>query len=148
MSYTKKQIVLGAFNEVGFANYLFDLAPEQMNNGLTQLDLMMGSWYANGVNLGYPLYNDPTQNDIDQPSNLPIVAVEAVILGLANRIAPSLGKTMSPESKQNFQNAYQSMLNYLAVIPSRVFPDTLPCGAGNRRLSPGFNFIIGAQSNG
>jgi len=140
MSWTKLDIVKAAFEEIGFATYVYDASSEQLESILRRLDMMVSTWYANGVNLGYPIYNDPKLSTLDQASNLPVIAVEAVYLGLAVRIAPMFGKVLNPDTKINAQNAFNAMINSMAEIPEKSFPSTLPAGAGN--IYNWNNFII------
>jgi hypothetical protein len=56
MSYTKRQFVDAAFEEIGLASYVFDLTTEELLPRLVRrLDAMMAQWNAKGIRLGYPL---------------------------------------------------------------------------------------------
>ena len=41
MGWTKQQLVEQAFEEIGMANYVFDLQVEQLQSAMYQLDAMM-----------------------------------------------------------------------------------------------------------
>jgi hypothetical protein len=48
VGYTKRQFVTSAFEEIGLADYVFDLQPEQLEGALRRLDSMMAEWNAAG----------------------------------------------------------------------------------------------------
>lgn len=132
MSWTKRQLVEAAFEEIGYAAYTFDLQPEQLQSALRKLDSMLAQWNATGVRLGYPVPTEADGSDLDQDSNLPDAANEAVFLNLALRIASSVGKAPAMETKTNAKNAYDRLMA-IAAQPGRMqFPDTLPAGAGSK----------------
>ena len=132
-SWTKRELVLQAFEEIGLASYVFDLEPEQLNSALRRLDAMMSGWSANGIRVGYPLPRNPSESDLDQDSNLPDWAVEAVYANLALRLAPSHGKTAAAELKALADSAYNNLVNQ-ATLPTieRSLPHTMPRGAGTK----------------
>lgn len=133
MSWTKRQLVLEAFAELGLAADVYDLTPEQLQRALWRMDAMAGGWSANGVRVGYPLPSSPQNSDLDQDSGLPDFAFEAFYLGLAVRLASAYGKTVSPETKMFADMAYGNMANQVAIpTPERQFPHTLPRGAGTK----------------
>lgn len=53
MGYTKRQIVEGAFAEIGMDAEEFDIPPSLLQHGLRALDRMMGTWNSKGIRLGY-----------------------------------------------------------------------------------------------
>lgn len=133
MSWTKRQIITQAFEEIGLAAYVFDLTPEQLDSALRRLDAMVGGWNANGVRIAYPLPSSPQDSDLDQDTNAPDFAVEALYLGLAVRLAPGFGKVPSPETKMFADMAYSNMANQVAIpTPERQMPQTLPRGQGTK----------------
>jgi len=70
VSWTKREIVTNAFEEVGLASYAFDLQPEQLQAGLRRLDNMMATWNSRGLRIGYPLTNSPAGSDLDDDANV------------------------------------------------------------------------------
>jgi hypothetical protein len=64
VSWTKREIVQNAFEEVGLASYAFDLQPEQFQAGLRRLDNMMATWNSRGLRIGYPLADNPGDSDL------------------------------------------------------------------------------------
>lgn len=122
----KREIIQEAFTEIGLGPYTYDMQPEDFQTGLTRLDAMMAQWATERVDVGYPL-----GGDLDTQTNLPANAKEAVILGLAMRIAPSYGKNPSALTIQLARNGFMTLQNATAVIPNRL-RDMAPAGAGNR----------------
>lgn len=131
MSYTKRQFVTAAFEEIGLASYVYDLQPEQLQAALRKLDGMMATWNSKGVRLSYPIPTSPENSDLDEETNVPDRANEAIYLNLAVRLAPTVGKTASPETKINAKMAYDTLLIEAAKPIEQQITD-LPSGAGNK----------------
>lgn len=131
MGVTKRQFVSGAFEEIGLAEYIFDLQPEQLESALRRLDAMMMEWNAQGIRLGYPI-SSPQDADLDTETNTPDSAWEAVITNLAIRIAPGYGKTVSPDTKMLAKNAYNVLMQRAAFPLEKQMPQTMPIGQGNK----------------
>lgn len=130
MSWTKRQIIQQAFDEIGLAPYVFDLTADQLESALRRLDSMIALWDSKGIRLGYPLPNSPQNSDLDSETNMPDIAVEAAFLQLAVRIAPSYGKAVSIETKATAKQAYDSLLVQFATPPEMQIPAGYPAGAG------------------
>lgn len=131
MGWTKRQLVVQAFEELGLGAYVFDLEPEQLQSALRRLDSMMGTWDGKGIRLGYPI-SSPESSDLDDDSNLPDAATETVFTNLALRLAPSFGKTPSVDTKTTAREGYQVLLGKAAHPIESQFPGTLPVGSGNK----------------
>lgn len=132
MGYSKRQFILGAFEEIGLADYVFDLTPEQLQSALRRLDAMMMEWNAKGIRLGYPVPSSPQDSDLDTETDAPDSAWEAIITNLAVRIAPGYGKTVSPDTKMIAKDAYNTLLQRATFPLEQQLPGTMPSGAGNK----------------
>lgn len=132
MAYTKRQFVVSALEEIGLASYVFDAQPEQLQSALTRLDAMMANWNGKGIRLAYPLPGSPGASSLDENTAVPDSANEAVITNLAVRLAPSYGKTVSPDTKATARDAYNLILSRAAMPPEMQLPETMPSGAGNK----------------
>lgn len=133
MTWTKRQLITQAYEEIGLALYVFDLTPEQLESARRRLNAMVAGWNANGVRINFPLPADADSDDIDQECGIPDYAIEALYLGLALRLAPSIGKTVSPETKQFADMAYSNLANQTAIpTPERQLPITTPRGQGTK----------------
>ena len=132
MGYTKRQFITGAFEEIGLADYVFDLQPEQLQSAVRRLDSMMMEWNAQGIRLGYPIASSPQDSDLDTETNTPDSAWEAVITNLAIRIAPGYGKAVSPDTKVSAKGAYNILLQRATYPLEQQLPSTMPIGQGNK----------------
>jgi len=113
---------------------VFDLQPQQLDGALRRLDAMMATWNGKGIRLGYPLPSAPNSSDLDEETNVPDAALEAMALNLAIRIAPGFGKTVSPDTKAAAKNAYNQIVAQSAKpIEMQVDNMSVPSGAGNKR---------------
>ncbi len=132
MGYTKRQFVTSAFEEIGLADYVFDLQPEQLEAALRRLDSMIAEWNAEGIRLGYAMPSSPQDSDLDTETNVPDSAWEAIITNLAIRIAPGYGKAVSPDTKVSAKGAYNVLLQRATFPLEKQFPETMPIGQGNK----------------
>lgn len=132
MGYSKRQFVAAAFEEIGLASYVFDLQPEQLQSALRRLDAMMAEWNAKGIRLGYPIPGSPQFSDLDEPSEVPDSANEAIITNLALKVAPGFGRNPMADTKITAKAAYNTLLSRAAMPMEQQFPGTLPSGAGNK----------------
>jgi hypothetical protein len=138
MSWTKRQLVVQAFEEVGLAAYVFDLTPDQLQSAMRRLDSMMSTWNAKGIRVGYPMPNSPQDGDLDDETNMPDSATEAVCLNLGLRIAPGFGKLVSPETKIAAKDAYNTLLGRATMPPEMQLNRTIPGGAGYKNIDRPF----------
>ncbi len=132
MSYTKRQFVTAALEEIGIASYVFDVQPEQLESALRRLDAMVAEWNAKGIRLGYPLPSSPQLSTLDEETLVPDSANEAIICALAIRIAPSYGKQVMAETKTTAKLGYDILLQRATFPLEQQMPSTLPSGAGNK----------------
>lgn len=132
MSWTKRQFVVQAFEEIGLASYVFDLSPEQMDSALRRLDSMMAAWNAKGIRLGYPIPGNPQDSSLEEKTGVPDSANEAVYMGLAVRLAPGFGKVVSPDTKSAAKQGYDTLLSRAAMPMEQQLPGSMPAGAGNK----------------
>jgi hypothetical protein len=132
MGYSKRQFIEQAFDEIGLASYAFDLTPEQMQSAIRRLDMMMAAWNALGIRLGYPLPSEPCDSDLDEQTNVPDRANEAIYTNLAIKLAPSYGKQVMPDTKATAKESYNTLLSIAAMPVQQQLPSTMPAGSGNK----------------
>jgi len=137
MSYTKKEFILESLSEIGIASYVFDVDNEQLQTALKKLDAMMATWNFQGIRIGYPLPLNPNDSTLDDDTNVPDSADEAIILNLAIRLAPSYGKMVQAETKQIAKEAYNTLLG-VALTPNQVSLGLIQTGAGSKRVKNTF----------
>jgi hypothetical protein len=136
VSWTKQQIIAAAYAELGVADYDFDVQPEEQESALRRLDAMMAVWDGKGIRLGYPLPSSTDVSSLDQDSGLPDTALEPVFLGLALRLAPSIGKTVSVDTRRNASDGFDRLQIAAAQPLPPQQPNTMPRGAGNKPWRP------------
>jgi len=134
MGYSKRQFVEAAYAEIGMAGYVFDLSPEDLQLAVRRLDSMMAEWNGRGIVISYPLPVSPQNGDLTEASNVPDWANEAIILGLALRLAPGEGKVASPDTKTNAANAFNTVVARCVRKTNMQLPSGTPSGAGNRQI--------------
>jgi len=132
MGYTKRQFILAAFEEIGLASYTFDLQPEQLESARRRLDAMIADWNGKGIRLGYPIPSSPEQGSIDEETNVPDSAYEAIICSLGIRLAPSYGKQVMPMTMATAKQGYDTLLQRATFPLEQQMPNTMPAGAGNK----------------
>lgn len=132
MGWTKRQFITQAFEEIGLASYVFDIQSDQLESALRRLDSMMATWNGKGIRLGYPIPASPENSDLDEETNVPDAANEAIYLNLGVRIAPAFGKTVPLETKKAAKEAYDGLIAKAVQPREMQFPGTLPLGAGNK----------------
>ena len=146
MGWTKRQFVEQAFDEIGLASYIFDLQPEQLQSALRRLDTMMATWNAQGIRLAYPLPSNPQDSDLDQETDVPDSAYEAIYTNLAIRIAPSFGKQVAIEVKTTAKQAYNVLLQRATYPIEMQLPRTMPAGAGQKPWRVDDPFVPGPRN--
>lgn len=132
MGYTKRQFVTAALEEIGLASYTFDLQPQQLESAMRRLDAMMAEWNAKGLRLAYPLPGSPQDSDLDEESQVPDSANEAIITNLAVRLAPSYGKQVMAQTLTVAKEGYNTLLARATQPIEMQYPGTTPAGAGNK----------------
>jgi hypothetical protein len=129
MGWTKGEIVSETFSEMGIASYTFDIGPEEIVSAIRRLDLMMASWESKGLRFGYPQPSTANGSSSDDDSNIPDIAIEAVLTNLAIRLAPSYGKGLSPDTKTIAKTSLNSLIGIFAK-PIEQQKNPMPSGAG------------------
>jgi hypothetical protein len=131
MAWSKRDIIQQALTEIGLADYAFDLEPAQWQSALRRLDAMIAQWENKGIRLAWPLPVSFANSSIDDDSNAPDTALEALYLNLAVRLAPQYGKTPSPDTKSLASTAYKTLLGQSAQpVPMQIDNMAVPAGAG------------------
>lgn len=132
MGYSKRQFVTSALEEIGLAEYVFDLQPQQLESGLRRLDAMMAEWNAKGIRLAYPIPSSPQDSDIDAESEVPDSANEAIICNLAIRLAPSYGKQVMPQTMATAKEGFNTLMSRATAPLELQMPSKMPAGAGKK----------------
>ena len=133
MSWTKRDLVIQAFSEIGLSAGEYDLQPSELNDARIKLDAMVAAWNIAG--LGYSASDKPNNSDLDDYSGLPDHANEAAYLGLAVKLAPSYGKAVPHDVRAGFIRSLATLRNKYFEMPKRTVRDGYPAGAGNRCIT-------------
>lgn len=131
MGYTRRDFVNGALEEIGLASIAFDATADELVGAMRRLNAMMAEWNARGIRIGYPIPSGPNSGELDDETNVPDSAWEAVTLNLAIRIAPSYGKQVLPATMTGAKRAFNALLN-LHAQPAEMQLPVMPAGAGNK----------------
>lgn len=129
----KRYLIDQAMIEIGMGGYQFDASPEEHSDILRQLDAMVATWTASGIDIGYDVPTDPADSDLDDDSGIVLKHAAAVYKSLALEICPMYGKQPSLQLVTTRESAYNAMLSDVAAIPLRQYPTRHPIGAGQRR---------------
>lgn len=127
MAKTKGELVSAALNELGIADYEFDISPDELETGVRRLDSMMAQWSAIGAVLNYPFGELDSATD----SGIPDVAEEAVITNLAIRLASSYGKQPDPILLGTARTSKTVLLSF-STRPREIRFPQMPRGAGHK----------------
>jgi hypothetical protein len=138
MSWTKRQLIEMAFESVGLAGHIYALSPEQLQNAHKKLDAMMGT-LSGRMTTVYPLPANPEVADLDEETNLPDTANEAVYLNLGLRIAPGYGKQVTPDMKASARLAMDAVYAATMQRVEMQMPQGIPLGAGHKTCTPSFS---------
>ena len=133
MSWTKRQIIVQAFTELGLASYVFNLTADELQDAMRRLDTMMGVWSARNIvfDTVYPQPATYGAGDLDDDTNAPDDAIEPMFMNLAIALAPSYGKTPSPDTKAAAKAGYNTLLGQYVVGAQVSLRGTIK-GAGSK----------------
>jgi hypothetical protein len=129
---TKRDLIESALEEFGI-NSSFDIAPEELQRGLTRLNRIAAQWDGLGVRVGFNL-----GGGLDDDAGIPDTAQDAFAAALSVRWAGSFGKTVSNDTKKAAAQGFNALYTARGVLPQTPMPPNMPVGRGSRRgvLSP------------
>lgn len=131
---TRKRVLIEmAVEELRLAGYEFNFSPEEYVSALRRLDGIAQMFPEAG-------YNAPAvfgQGEVDDPSGLLDAEVGDFALLLAESLAPTIGKTLSPTAAQRIAKARVGLLAKYAVLPVAQPAYGTPLGSGHRRSFTG-----------
>ena len=128
--WTKAQLVADSFAELALAGHVFDIDPEEQQQALRRLEMMLGNWEGRGITLGYSFSATPEGIDPDVDSGIPDAAVEAVVINLAKRLAAGFGKVLGPQQLADARDSFSVLLRQAAFPKEMQLPAGMPRGAG------------------
>lgn len=127
----KRDLVQLAYEECGQADYSYTIQTDEYDSALRRLNVLMAEWAGVGIDLGYnfPDYGNGSPED---ESGIPIEASQVVGLHLAARIAPTMGKTLSGETRAQMAVSLANLRAMYLTAPSMSLSRQTVRGAGNR----------------
>ena len=127
---SKRSLIQVAYEECGQTGE-FELDPEEYQSAERQLDQMMAELKAiYGVDLSYNFPDTGVSDDASEESGIPGEAAAMVSRLLAERIAPSIGKTLAPSKTR--AGALGLLIAQYQAQPTMCFGRGTPIGSGNR----------------
>jgi P22 tail accessory factor len=130
---TKGDLVNAAYEEIGLAGYIFDIQPEEVQTGVRRLERFMLMLDGRGIRLGYNAAASVSLATANDPTGIPNWSEDAIIPLFALRLAPTLGKQISPDTRTAARRGLNALLVGTYTIPSMQMPRHMPIGTGNRR---------------
>lgn len=129
---TKRSLVQSARRKCGQRDSNYQIEPEEYDEDISSLNDLMAELLAQGINLAY---NFPTSN-IGTPadeSGIPFETSDAISSLLAERLAPTLGKTLSPAFMATLARSWALLRGRYFTVPQLTMRSTTPRGQGNER---------------
>lgn len=129
---TKQALVEMAYEEMTLTGYEFDHSPQEYATGLRRLDALMGEWRIKSLDLGYNFPAVIGQSSLHDPAGIPDATFNTVALALAQRLMPTIGKTMSAETRVALAEGMTALRAAYAKRVEYQIPGNVPLGSGHR----------------
>lgn len=101
---TNAAIITDALREINVISEVGSASDEQGSQGLTKLNRMMDLWNEQSIEIGWFKQSSTTDT-----CPIPEWMEQAVVLGLAVRLAPQYGRSVSVELAHDFDNALSTV---------------------------------------
>lgn len=125
---TNREIIDRAYQILGMSDALFGRTQEEYASALLPLGGMMLEWPFD--QLGY-IYEDAAGLRVEEESGIDRKWLDAVAYDLAERLAPTIGKSLSSEARKQKNRLYSRLCGDVSVIEAAQFADGTVTGAGN-----------------
>lgn len=127
---TNREIIDRAYQVIGLSDAMFGRTPEEYASAMLPLGGMMLEWPYSL--LGY-IYEDAAGIRAEEESGIARQWLDAVAYALAERLAPTIGKSLAPEARKVKNGLYSRLCTEVAAIPVAEFADGTARGAGSKR---------------
>lgn len=127
---TNKEIIDRAYQVLSLKDSMFGRTDEEYASAVLVLGGMMMEWPYD--QLGY-IYEDAAGLRAEEESGISRKWLDAVGYGLAERIAPTIGKTLSVEARRVKTQTHSRLCSEAGSIPQSQYADGTPLGAGHSR---------------
>lgn len=123
----KSTLIDMAFDNCGIASYSFEKTADEYVSALRQLNAMMWEWPFDRLDYIQPPAGDGNPSDVSGVANR---WTQVIATSLAQRIAPGLGKTLSPEQAATRVRSFAQLCSYVSTLPTVKFPPQTVRGSG------------------
>ena len=123
----KQTIIEMAFEELTISGFEFDITADEVAKALRRLNVLMAELPEMGYN--FPLEEDGSASEA---SGLLEADLQAVVALLAVRLAPMIGKTLSPDFRSTANRSMAILRAKYATIPILDYAPLTQRGAGAR----------------
>lgn len=142
-STTKRQIVEQMFTECALNGWEYDLTADEKDTALTRLDMLMWELRGRGIDVGYNFPAGIGQGSLNDEAGIPDSAMFGIAVLGAERLCPTMGKTMSKESRIILNSAMKAVRSAaVRLVPSMSLAAGTPVGSGNKPWSSRYPFSM------
>ena len=126
---TVKEILDLAFGAMGTSDVMFGRTENEYEEAAQSLNAMMAEWPFDQT--GY-IFEDAAGLRIEEEGGIARSNMTAVAYTLAERLASSLGKSLSPEARKTKNRAYSRLCASVSTIPEAKHAPGTARGSGHR----------------
>ena len=130
----KGKLVDLAFKKIGINTRTQSATPEETEDALYYLEMMITQWNGNGIRLGYAIEEEP---QAETESNIPSWANEGVFLALAYRLTSHFEKPIPQTLVAEANAAMATIFAKTAQVNEIEYPARMPKGSGNYTVHRG-----------
>jgi hypothetical protein len=132
-STTKRKLVEMMFAECRLLGWELDITAEEKDLALTRLDALMWELRGRGYELGYNFPSAIGAGALTDNLGCPDQAFSGLAILGAERLASTMGKTQSKETRIALSAAMKAVIAAVDnLVPLSAFAPDTPLGAGNR----------------
>ncbi len=130
---TKRDLIGQAYTECAINGWEYDIQPEELDKALTRLDMLASELTGRGIDISYNAPYAIGQGSLNDELGCPDQAFFGLAVLLAQRLCPTMGKTMGAESKMTLTAAMKAVRSAASsLVPSMILARGTPLGSGNR----------------
>ncbi len=136
----KSTLIDMAFDDCGIAGYSFEKTADEYVSALQKLNAMMWEWPFDQLGYIQPPVGDGNPSDASGVANRD---TQVIVTMLAERIAPGVGKALSPEQRAARKRSFAQLCSRVSVLPRVKFPAQTVRGSGyDPYRAPGYEPFI------
>lgn len=139
---SKRQLVEQAFTEVSLNGWEYDISADEKDVALKRLDALMYELAGRGLSLSYNFPTAIGEGDLNDALGVPDGAFFGLAILLAERLCPTMGKTMSRESRIALQSAMKTVTAIGQTVPTMNWATGTVLGTGNKPWANRYPFVL------